>query len=113
MRRVGDSLFSTKKSFTLPTYWEMLFRDGIVGWCGVAHFGKLDGGPGPVAGEGDVRVDNGEVVGIRNADDVFIVQVVGEHTGNGMEVSFWCSAPPRFPCACQASVKRVSSITWF
>jgi len=91
----------------------MSFREGIVGWCGVGYFGKFDGGPGPVAGEGYVGVDDGEVFGFRDADNVFIVKVVGEYTSDGMEVSFWCSAPPRFPCACQASVKRVSSITWF
>ena len=58
----------------------------VVRWRGVSDFGEFDGRPSPEAGKGNVGIDHGEIAGIRQADDVFVMQVVGEDTGDRMEV---------------------------
>jgi hypothetical protein len=58
----------------------------IVGRYGITDFGQFHRGPGSLTGEGNVRIDDGEVITLGQADDVFIVEVMSEHTGDRVKV---------------------------
>jgi hypothetical protein len=58
----------------------------IVRWRGVADFGQFDGRPGSQSGKGNIGIDDSEIIAFGEADDVFIVQVMGEQAGDGMEI---------------------------
>ena len=50
-----------------------------------AHFGEFHGGPGSPAGKGDVGINDYQSIGFREMDDVFVVEIMGEHASDGME----------------------------
>ena len=59
----------------------------VVGRGGESNFCEFDRGPGAPTGEGDERVNDCDGVRVGHTHNVFIVHVVGENTGIGMQVS--------------------------
>jgi hypothetical protein len=58
----------------------------VVRWRGIADFGQFDRSPGSPAGEGNVGINDGEIIALGQTNDVFIVQVMSENAGDGVEV---------------------------
>lgn len=52
----------------------------------MADLGEFHGRPSSPAGEGNIGIDHGEAVCFGQADDIFIVQIMSEDSGDGMEI---------------------------